>query len=174
MPRRHLIPRQWLMTDERMGDALWPALERLPRGSGVVVRHHGLRVSERRRLLARIEAIGRRRRLTVLAAGMAAAGGVHNGRGGRGLTSRSVHDRAQAVAAIRARADLVFVSPVFATRSHPGARVLGRRGVARLLRGLPMPAIALGGMDERRFARLRGLGLHGWAAIDAWLDPTDR
>ena len=28
------------MTDERMGETLWPALERLPAGSGVLFRHH--------------------------------------------------------------------------------------------------------------------------------------
>ncbi len=26
-----------------------------------------------------------------------------------------------------------------------------------------------GGMNRRRFARLRGLGFAGWAGIDAWL-----
>ena len=34
MPRRHPIPTIWLMTDERMGVALWDVLERLPRGAG--------------------------------------------------------------------------------------------------------------------------------------------
>jgi thiamine-phosphate pyrophosphorylase len=170
MRPRHPVPRQWLMTDERMGEALWPALLRLPRGSGVVVRHHTLDRREWRELLTRIEAIGRRRGLIVLGARRPASGGVHNGRAPvRGLLSRSIHDRREVVAAIRARADLVFVSPVFATRSHPGARPLGPVRLGLLIRGLRMPVIALGGMHEGRMRRLRGMCVHGWAAIDAWL-----
>jgi thiamine-phosphate pyrophosphorylase len=162
------IPRRWLMTDERMGEALWPAIRRLPRGSGIVVRHYGLPPAGRRALLARIERLAARRGLVVLGAGMQASGGIHNGRG-QGLVSRAVHDRREAIAAARAGADLVFASPVFVTRSHPGARALGVVRLGLLVRGLPMPVIALGGMDERRFRRVRGIGLHGWAAIDAWL-----
>jgi acyl dehydratase len=30
------------MTDPRMGEALWQALERMPRGSGVIFRHYGM------------------------------------------------------------------------------------------------------------------------------------
>ena len=36
-------PHCWLMTDERMGDRLWAAIDRLPIGDGgVVVRHLSL------------------------------------------------------------------------------------------------------------------------------------
>jgi thiamine-phosphate pyrophosphorylase len=76
------------------------------------------------------------------------------------------------VAAIRAGADALFVSPVFATRSHPGAPALGRARLGLLIRGLRIPVIALGGMDRRRAASLRALGVHGWAAIDAWTGET--
>jgi thiamine-phosphate pyrophosphorylase len=36
-----------------------------------------------------------------------------------------------------------------------------------LIRGLKVPVIALGGMTERRFRKVRGF--YGWAAIDAWI-----
>lgn len=170
MPHRHPapIPRLWLMTDERMGDALWAALDRLPRGAGVVFRHHSLAPGARRRLLGQVIAVARRRRLLVLAAGFDGPGGSHNRRPRRGLHSRSAHDRREAVAAVRAGAELVFVSPVFATRSHPGARALGRWRFAAVARGLGVPVIALGGMDARRGRRVAALGAYGWAAIDAW------
>src|SRR5439155_26981070 len=42
MHARHPLPRLWLMTDERQGDGLWAALERMPRGAGVVFRHYSL------------------------------------------------------------------------------------------------------------------------------------
>ncbi|MFN3435907.1 MAG: thiamine phosphate synthase, partial [Sphingomonas sp.] len=71
------------------------------------------------------------------------------------------------VAAIRAGADAVFVSPVFATRSHPGSRPLGIARFGLMIRGLQTPVIALGGMNARKARALRPMGIHGWAGIDA-------
>ncbi|MEP9358910.1 thiamine phosphate synthase [Sphingomonas sp. KR3-1] len=158
------------MTDERMGEALWPALERLPRGSGVVFRHYALPLAERRALFARIRQVARRRGLVLVRAGarpMRGESGVHGGRG-RGIRTAPAHDRRAAIAALRAGAQALFVSPVFTTRSHPGGRALGRARFGLLIRGLDVPVIALGGMDARKAASLKRFGIHGWAAIDAW------
>jgi thiamine-phosphate pyrophosphorylase len=43
---------------------------------------------------------------------------------------------------------------------------------AALVRLAGPTAIALGGMDERRFRGVRALGFQGWAGIDAWLAKT--
>ncbi len=59
-------PSTWLLTDERQGDALWTALRRLPRGSGVVVRHYSLNGADRGKLFKRVLGIARARRLIVL------------------------------------------------------------------------------------------------------------
>ncbi|WP_066798190.1 thiamine phosphate synthase [Sphingomonas soli] len=164
MPPRHPpLPTLWLMTDERMGDALWDALERLPAGSGVVFRHYGLAPETRQQVFARVSRIARRRRLLLIRAG---PGGEHNQRT-RTLTA-SAHSRREAIAAIRAGARLIFVSPIFATRSHPGARPLGRSRLGLMTRGLGVPLVALGGMNARKARSLCQLGMHGWAAIDAW------
>ncbi|MBX3565388.1 MAG: thiamine phosphate synthase [Sphingomonas sp.] len=168
MPRRHpnlslALPRLWLMTDERMGDALWDALERLPVGAGVIFRHHATAPEARRRIFSKVAHIARRRRLLVVRAG---PGGGHNQR--IATFTAAAHSRREAIAAIRAGAQLLFVSPVFATRSHPGARTLGRVRLGLMIRGLDVPVIALGGMDARRARGLRQLGTYGWAAIDAW------
>ena len=168
MPRRHPpIPRIWMMTDERMGERLWDALARLPRGSGVVFRHYD--ALDRAALLHRVAKIAARRGLLLAVAG---GGGLHVHNARRrivgGVQTASAHNRREAVAAIRGGADALFVSPVFATRSHPGARALGRAKLGLMIRGLGVPIIALGGMDARR---ARGLprSIHGWAGIDAWL-----
>ncbi|RYD58524.1 MAG: thiamine phosphate synthase [Sphingomonadales bacterium] len=164
------IPKLWLMSDERMGDGLWRALERLPRGSGVVFRHYSLGRAERIALFRKVVRVARRRKLVVLRAGscpLPGERGTHNVRG-KGITSWAVHDRAQGVAAARAGADVVFVSPMFATASHPGAPALGRARAGLLIRGIDAPAIALGGMDAGRAKSLKSLAFHGWAAIDAW------
>jgi thiamine-phosphate pyrophosphorylase len=157
------------MTDERLGDGLWAALRRVPRGSGVVFRHYAAPAAERRALFRRVMRIARARGLVVVRAGDRAGfgeDGVHGGARGSGLRTAPAHDRREAVAAVRRGTQVLFVSPVFATRSHPGAEVLGERKARRIAQGLPVVAIALGGMDARRFRRLTGLD--GWAAIDAW------
>lgn len=151
------------MTDERMGESLWDALERLPTGAGVVFRHYSLARAARQRTFARVERVARRRKLLLILAG---AGGEHNQP--RRTFTAAAHSRREAIAAIRAGAQLIFVSPVFATRSHPGARPLGRSRLGLLTRGLEVPVVALGGMDARKARSLRRLGIHGWAAIDAW------
>ncbi|MEO5492767.1 MAG: thiamine phosphate synthase [Sphingomonas sp.] len=156
------------MTDERQGDALWDALSRMPRGGGVVFRHYATPAAERRRLFARLVRIARARGLVVVRVGAwcgVGADGVHNQRG-RGVRTAAAHSLAEARAAVRRGADAVFVSPVFATRSHPGREVLGVDGAERIARAVRVPAIALGGMDARRFREMRGF--YGWAAIDAW------
>lgn len=164
-PRHPPIPRQWLMTDPRMGEALWRALERLPRGGGVVFRHYG--APDREAVLARVAKVARRRGLVLVVAG-ARTGHVHNSRTAHGLKTASAHNRREAIAAIRSGADAVFLSPVFATSSHPGARALGRVRFGLLSRGLKAPVIALGGMEARR-ARSLPKTTYGWAGIDAWL-----
>ncbi|MEG3125065.1 thiamine phosphate synthase [Sphingomonas sp. GB1N7] len=183
MPRRHpaqqpplKLPRLWLITDERMGDGLWRALAALPRGSGVIVRHYATPLAERRALLAKITKLARRKGAIVIRAGGVRLGrerGVH-GKGSirRGqIRTWAAHSRAEALAGVRAGADLIFVSPVFATASHPGAPALGPIRAAQIMRGLPVPAIALGGMTKQRGLRLRRCGFYGWAAIDAWITP---
>ena len=86
--------------------------------------------------------------------------------------SKSVHSLEDAEATARIGASLVFVSPVFATRSHPGAPALGLDRAKRLAEAAGAPAIALGGMNARRFAELEGF--YGWAGIDAWLSDDSR
>ena len=167
MKRRHPLPRLWLMTDERQGEDLWAALERLPRRSGVVFRHYGLPAAERRALFKKVRRAARRRKLILVAAGppLPGADGVH-GRRGRGLKTASAHNLRELKAAERAGASLVFLSPVFATRSHPGAKPLGRRRFALLAHQASVPVIALGGMNAEK-ARSLG-GAYGWAGIDGW------
>lgn len=172
-------PRDWLMTDERMGDRLWEAIGRIPQGTGgIVFRHYTLNGPDRLELGARIAEITRAKKLTLavardpVLAEQLGAQLVHNPSEPGDLPfSRSVHDELEAHAAREAGADLVFVSPVFPTRSHPGATALGPERAAQLARIAGCAAIALGGMT---FGKFWGLGpdFHGWAGIDAWLETA--
>ncbi len=84
------------------------------------------------------------------------------------IVTAAVHDRAAARRAEALSLNGIFVSPVFATRSHPGAPALGPFAAAALARAFSGPCFALGGLTDGRFRRLKPLGLAGWAAIDAW------
>ena len=176
--RQMTWPRQWLMTDERLGERLWTAIDRLPaEQAGIVVRHYDLAPLERAVLAERIAHICRRRGLT-LAVGRdqdlgrtVGADLVHNpGRVPLDLPfSRAVHSLAEADAARVHGAALVFVSPVRATRSHPGRKPLSRALARRIAEAAGAPAIALGGMDEVLFPQFARDGFYGWAGIDAWI-----
>ncbi|WBX85547.1 thiamine phosphate synthase [Sphingosinicella microcystinivorans] len=183
MRRRHsrqplpeTLPEIWLFTDPRMGEALWDAIRRLPRGSGVVLRHYG--AADRRAIAKRAAALARRHGHMLVVAGDArlaravGAAGVHmpdGGRPARDVITAASHDRAGLVRARRAGARLVFLSPVFPTRSHPGARTLGPLRFGLMARGAGIAVAALGGMNRERYARMQPLGAQAWGAIDAWL-----
>ena len=175
-----LWPRRWLMTDERIGDQLWRAIERLPAGdAGIVFRHYSLAQAHRLELGRQVAGAARERNLMLAVAGSArlaeelAADLLHNPDSESWLpSSRAAHDEAQAAAASNEGAALVFVSPVYPTKSHPDRSALGGVRAAELARMANCPAIALGGMDEERFAALTSAHpgrFHGYAGIDCWL-----
>jgi thiamine-phosphate pyrophosphorylase len=178
------LPRIWLLTDERQGEALWPALAKLPRGSGVIMRHYSLHEKERRALFTRIRAITDRRRLTLLLsadprrADQWGADGSYSDANGRRKAGRlwaaAVHDLAEIRRAERQGANLLLLSPLFSTRSHPGAHALGPTGFARLARATRLPVIALGGVQARHARLLHRIGAYGWAGIDAFIPETEK
>ena len=170
------------MTDERIAQAdLMRAISQLPRGSAVVVRHYSLALEERRALFDQVRQAARRRGCVVLLAGDAllakrwGADGHHSRSrsrvmaGKRWLHSAPVHGHRELVEAVRKGADAVLISPMFATRSHPGAAPLGAVRFAALARQSLVPVIALGGVHPRHAALVRALDAAGFAAIDGLL-----
>ena len=155
MTARQTMPRQWLVADARLGEALWPAVRHLPRGSGVLVILHDLPAGERRRLLRRLRGLTAGKAISLIDEARGSAVRVHNIRELR----RALLMRA---------APLILLSPIYPTRSHPEWRPVPRMRAAALARLAGRRLIALGGMDERRFRRLSRLGFVGWAGIDAF------
>ncbi len=170
-------PRDWLMTDERIGERLWDAIARVPSGTGgIVFRHYSLAAADRLELGRKVaELAGARNLILAIArdprlAEQLGAQLVHNPSEPSELPfSCSVHNEREARAARENGADLVFVSPVYPTRSHPGVPALGADRAGKLAATAGCPAIALGGMTFGRFWEL-GAAFHGWAGIDAWLE----
>lgn len=178
--RQPALPFLWLVTDARNDARLEAALARLPRGSGVIFRHYHLPPGDRRARFAAIAGLARRRGHRLVLAGPArkarawSADGAYGApgalaRGPATLRLVTAHSLGEIAAARRARADLIVLSPVFATRSHPGGRTLGPLRLRLLAMRAGVPVIALGGMTAARARRLAGCG---WAAIDG-LSPKD-
>jgi thiamine-phosphate pyrophosphorylase len=163
------VPVLWLFTDAlRLPDPT-AAAARLPRGlCGVVLRHDQLAAAARAALGRRLARICRARRNLLVVAGdwrLAAAlgAGVHlrggRGRRGRRLATGSAHGMAELVAARRAGVAVAFLSPAFATASHPGAAGLGACRWARLGQRAGRTGFfvaALGGVDGANIRRLGG------------------
>lgn len=178
-PDKVKLPRIWLMTDPRFGDDLLPAIRRLPLRSGVIFRHYDLTPDARRVLFRQVRRICRLRNHVLLLADAESlarrwrADGFHARVGrrqsGRMIRSASVHNRHEMAEAQRNQVDVVLVSPIFETASHPGAPALGRSGLMALTRNARFcKVIALGGMNARKAATLNERIVYGWAAIDAF------
>lgn len=149
MTRRQTVPEQWLIIDRHSDRALWSSLRRLPRHSGVLLLRQ-LGSGEFRRLhrLARV------RSLMVVTEAPQTAARVHNMRELRKALLR--------------RTPLVLLSPIHPTSSHPDWQPLARMRAATLARLAGRNAIALGGMNRKRYAKIAPLGFKGWAGISAF------
>jgi thiamine-phosphate pyrophosphorylase len=177
MPHRQIykrpIPKVWLMTDPRLGDDLLAIVRKLPARSGVVFRHYGLPATEQHRLFMAVRHICRQRGHCLILAGEQKwpADGYHGLRrnAGTGLKSAPVHNVREIGMAKHYGVALVFLSPLYSTRSHIGARPLGmlRFSMLSALTG-DIRVIALGGMTRNRAQMLKQNMAYGWAAIDAF------
>jgi thiamine-phosphate pyrophosphorylase len=156
MRRQTIVPRQWLIADDRMGEELWTAVRKLPKGSGILVLHRDMRRGQRARLIARLRRMASGRSLVLADEESGEAARVHSMRELRQAGSK--------------RVPLILLSPLYPTRTHPDRPLLdGMRAAAFVrLANVGIPVLALGGMDARRFARVRQLGFQGWAGIDAF------
>jgi thiamine-phosphate pyrophosphorylase len=177
------------MSDGERGSAGRPVLdviEAMARGGVelVVLRQRewtGVEWSEAARRLEPLRARGLRvvasRRLDVVRA--LHLDGVHLGReaipvrearvflGDDALIGYSAHDGDEARSAAADGASYVTLSPIWATDSKPGVAGRGTAWLAEAVAGLPIPALALGGVVAERVAELRAAGAHGVAAVAA-------
>jgi len=84
------------------------------------------------------------------------------------LVSAAVHDRASMERANRLGVDLVTVSPLRPTATHPGVTGMGWDAFAGLVEMAQMPVYALGGVVPGDLGRVWRRGGHGVASISAF------
>jgi len=163
--RERRFPTLWLFTDSKRLPDPRPSVARLPRGrAGVVFRHDDH--PDRATLGRDLARICRARRLVLVVAGdvrlaVELRAGVHL-RGGRwpgplrvnGPVTSSAHNLTDLRRSASAGANVAFLAPVFATRSHPGAASLGPVRWSALARIATIPVAALGGVDGVSVRRL--------------------
>lgn len=145
MHRRQTAPKQWLIVrgaDDREGLA---AARRLRSGSGVLLLGR-IPTRDMRRL--------RLRGLTIVQERPRIAARVHN-----------VDELRRA---LLAGTPFILLSPLYPTASHPDWKPIPRMRAAAMARLAGRRLVALGGMDARKFARVKGLGFQGWAGISAF------
>ncbi|MCK5873141.1 MAG: Nudix family hydrolase [Alcanivoracaceae bacterium] len=82
-----------------------------------------------------------------------------------GLLSVACHNEEELEIAGRLRADMVTLSPVCHSASHPDAEPLGWQEFARLAVGRPFAVYALGGINKEDLELARGHGARGVAGI---------
>jgi thiamine-phosphate diphosphorylase len=81
------------------------------------------------------------------------------------LIGRSVHGAGEAVLAARG-ADYCVAGTVFPTPSKPGLRQpLGLEGLEAIVRAVPLPVLAIGGVSMERIEAVAATGAAGMAAI---------
>jgi thiamine-phosphate pyrophosphorylase len=83
------------------------------------------------------------------------------------LIGYSAHEADEARAAERAGASYVTLSPIFPTGSKPGAAGRGAAWLASAVRGLGIPALALGGVTAETTREMVRGGAHGIAVVSA-------
>jgi len=149
MGRRQTIASEWLIVTAPPDPALWRAIRRLKRGTGLLLLCR-LPASQKRRL----RHLAQLRSLQVVAEGP--------------RTAARVHDARELLPALLRCVPLILVSPLFETGSHPDWAPLPRMRAAALARLAHRRAIALGGMSGKRYAKIAPLGFIGWAGISAF------
>jgi len=89
------------------------------------------------------------------------------------LIGASTHTRDEAGAAAAGGADFVVFGPVFETESKPGSQPVGIESLTNVVREIPVPVFALGGVTSERIGELAASGAAGVAGISAfsWEEP---
>ena len=179
--KKTALPALWLVSDGVRSGDLRAALRRLPKGSGFIFRHYEMQGREN--YARELRHLCRQRRILFLVAGdwrlahKIRADGVHlpevltdqaraiKARQPRMIITVAAHGGCALRRAYLSGADAGLLSPVFPTRSHPGAPALGAVHFAGLVRHSPLPVIALGGIDASNVRRLRASGAIGVAGV---------
>ncbi len=98
---------------------------------------------------------------------------LSGGIGAGSLLSAACHNATELERALKVGADLILLSPVLATSSHPGRPPLGWEQFRALVSRSPVPVYALGGMEPAHLRNGWSAGAQGLAMLSALRDAAD-
>ncbi|MBL41681.1 MAG: hypothetical protein CMM49_03355 [Rhodospirillaceae bacterium] len=178
-------PTLWFFTDNSRNPDPYTILNQLPKNSGIVFRDYF--IQKRNYKAAKMAEFCRKKQLILIIGGDAklalqvGAAGVHipefnkqilpylKSKNSNWIISTSVHDRRSYRKVQTLGANIIFLSPVFNTSSHPDKRPLGKLYISRLVREFGVFSIALGGINSKTACSLTGTGVNGIAAISGFV-----
>ncbi|MFB9353342.1 thiamine phosphate synthase [Sneathiella chinensis] len=180
----HILAPFYYFTDDKRGLDPRRIADQLPKGCGIILRHYN--TPDRANMAEQLSEICKERRLRLSISNDPALSARLKVPGCHlpeyripqvprlksrypGLTfTVACHSRRSLHLAARVGADAAFLSPLFPTRSHPGARTLGPVRAGLLLRDIPIPVYALGGITPKSWQQLSLLPFAGFGAIDGF------
>jgi len=176
------LPDAFYFTDAARGANPLHIAERLPANTGIIFRHYT--APDRASLAGLLAHICRRRQIPLFVASDAALA-VKIGATGCHLPqaliprassirrtfpqldiSAACHSAQAAHKAQQFSVDMIFLSPIYPTRSHPGAKTLTPMQAARIATTARLPVFALGGITYSRLNQIKSQGFSGFGAID--------
>ncbi|MFT6077795.1 MAG: thiamine-phosphate pyrophosphorylase [Myxococcota bacterium] len=183
------LPQMFFFTDRKRIENIFEVVEYLPKNTAIIIREYDLEYSDRLEFSQKIAAIAKQNKQIVLVgkswklARQIRADGVHfsdldsniflpqNCK--KMILSFSCHHPKSLIRAKKLNADLVFFSPVFATKSHPNKKPVGifalRNFAKRTSLKSNIPTFALGGINENNVKLLSGAFVSGFGGISNFL-----
>lgn len=164
----------------------------MPKNSAVIFREYDLKDDERELLARQIMQVCRQKNHKIIIGKNLAlatklrADGVHfsdNDKLPLGALNRqnlpkkfifsfACHNFLSVLKSQQLKADFIFISPIFVTKSHPNVAALGLMALSKIIRTNKTPIFALGGVNKTNINALKKLGTQGFGAIELFLDKA--
>jgi thiamine-phosphate pyrophosphorylase len=171
------IPYIWFLTDSIKTKNPLETSRKLPFNSGILIRSYNNKNKEK--IIKNIINLKKRKVHTVLVSGRHKSHSNIDGAHlpswlnssflrNKKLISMSAHGAIDIRKSINIKADVIFISPIFHTTSHPEEKNLGVIKLGLMAKLFKRPVIALGGINNNNISRLKGLPIAGCAGIDVF------
>ena len=180
------LPIMFFFTDrKRIGDVC-AVVETLPKNTAIIIREYDLSFDDRYIFAQKISALAKQKGLKILVgkdwelAKKLAADGVHFSDLDQDfmipknhqnmILSYSCHHSSSIQKAEKLNADLVFYSPIFASKSHLDEKPAGVDKLRQFVAKSSLPTYALGGINEENIRLLTNTGIAGIGGISMFVD----
>lgn len=176
-------------TDRKRCANLSLAITKLPKNSAVIFREYDLESDEREILAREIIAICRKENHKILIGKNLAlarklrADGIHfsdrdklplqiqshQNHPREFIFSFACHNFLSVIKSQSLKPNIIFISPIFKTKSHPNIAPIGLMQLSKITRHSKIPIFALGGVNKKNFYTLKKLGTQGFGAIENFI-----